>query len=104
LIRFLIQHNARSNVPCAFLCELLGIDKIEGLLVSKVDIVAEDVRVDKFPDVLLLVVAGETLVLELAPNLCHLLVNNLFFLVLSLRVSNVTNVEGETSHGSLMIA
>lgn len=70
---------------------------------SKVYIVPEDVGVDELPDVLLLIVATDALVLELASDLCHLLINYLLLLVLCLTVSDVSDVKRETAHRVLLV-
>ena len=60
---------------------------------AKINIVTKNVHVDKLPYVLLLVIAGESSVLELGPYLSHLFVNSLLLLVLSLAVSYISDEE-----------
>lgn len=60
---------------------------------AEVDIVPQDVGVDQLPNILLLIVPTDPLVLEFASNLGHLLVYNLLFLVFGLAVPDISNVE-----------
>ena len=70
---------------------------------AKIHIIAKDMGINKFPNIFLLVITRESLILELAPDLCHFLVDDLLFLVFGLAVSDITNEEGETPHNTLLI-
>ena len=98
------QHHGHGHVAD----ELLGVgrarDEADHLHVAEVDVVAHHVDVDELPDVLLLVIATDSLVLELASNLGHLLINNFLLLFFCLAVSDVANIHRKTAHCILLIA
>ena len=66
---------------------------------TKIDVVALDVYVQKFTDVLLLLVAVQLLAFEFLPDVGQFLVDALLFKLSSPRIPEVSNELYEASHG-----
>ena len=64
----------------------------------EINVVAQNVHIHELPHVFLLLIATETLVLELLSDLSHLFLNELELSFLVGAVSNVSDEQRQTSH------
>lgn len=97
----LIDQKTRGNVTSVLLLELARVDKVGGLIVSKVYFVAQNVNVEKLPDILLALVSIQTLVIgELVTNLGNLDLHTLSLGVSVLTLANVRDELVQSTHGS----
>ena len=56
-VRFLIQHDSNRNIPSHLILKLETVNQTDSHIMAKVNIIAQDVRVDQLPYVLLPVIS-----------------------------------------------
>lgn len=94
----LVEKQGHGQISNLLLRVLVGRDEVHGLEVTKVDVPSQDVDVQEFADIFLLVVAAEAAVLELLSDVGKLLVDSLLLEFAGTGVSQIGNELDQTAH------
>jgi len=86
-----MQEQCNCQVSYLFFRVFGCADEVDGFQMSKVDIPAQDINVQQFANIFLLVVSAQTATLELLPYVCQLFVYPFLLQFSRSRVSEVCN-------------
>lgn len=96
----LVEEQGDSEVADLFFRVFRCGDQVDSFEVAKIDVIALDVYVEQFANILLLLVSIELLAFELLPYVGQLLVNALLLELSSSSIAQVCNELDEPSHGA----
>ena len=96
----LIDEYPGCDIPRVLLAELRAVDEVGRLEVPEVDFIAQNVHIEQFPDVLLLLVPGKTFIgSELIADLGELLLATLGFGLFVGTVTDISDKGVQATHG-----